>query len=373
MKGKVWKLMGLLSIMIFVLSAANTVHAQTQITGVGVYPTAVAYDSGTHEVFVVNPDAGTLSVISDSSDSVTQTVSGLSFSPFGLAYDSGKGEMFVSEFQQGSGSAVQIIPDSTYAVSGTINVSGLGMAYDSSRGYMYICNGIISVYSDSSNSIIANITNIEVYGSCAYDSGTHTIWATPQEGVNVYVINDQNNEVTKSIQVAYLNPYEGPGNPTYDPAKGYIYVTNGTDVSVISDKSYKIVAVIHNVGGSLVYAGNDEIISSNGAVISDKTNTVTATLNVGTNPAGIAYDSSTGQIFVTNSNDPGTVTYTPVSSGTAVTATPTSSSSSTSTATSTPKVPEFSSAALISVAAAMIALTVSAVTLKARTKKALRK
>ncbi len=380
MKGKIWKFMGLLSIMIFVLSAANTVHAQTQITGVGVYPTAVAYDSGTHEVFVVNPDGGTLSVISDSSDSVTNTISGLSFTPFGLAYDSGKGEMFVSEYQVGSGSAVQIIPDNTYAVSGTINVGGLGMAYDSSQGHMYICNGIISVYSDSSSGIIANITNIAVYGSCAYDSGTHAIWATPQEGVNVYVINDQNNQVTKSIQVA-SNPYEGPGNPAYDPAKGYIYVTNGTDVSVISDSKYNIVAVIHNVGtlSGLVYAGNDEIICSNGAVISDKTNTVTATLDVGTNPAGIAYDASTGQVFVTNGNDPGTVTYTSVSSGTPSTASPTSSSSSTATpssstsSTSTPKVPEFSSPALVSVVVAMIALTISAVALKARTNKSLQK
>ena len=377
MKGKVWKLISLITITIFVLSAANTVHAQTLIsTGIGVYPTAVAYDLGTHEMYVANPDAGTLSVISDSSDSVTNTVSGLSFTPFGLAYDSNIGEMFVSEYQVGSGSAVQIISDSDHAVSGTINIGGLGMAYDSSQGYMYICNGIISVYSDKVNGITANITNIPVYGSCVYDSGTHTIWATPQEGINVYVINDKNNQVTKTISLA-TNPYQPPGNPAYDPAKGYVYVTNGTDVSVISDSKYSIVAVIHNVGASsLVYVGNDEIICSNGAVISDKTNSVTATLEVGTNPAGIAYDSGTGQVFVTNGNDPGSVTYTPVSSGTPTTASPTSSTSASSTpitSTSTPTVPEFSSAALIIVATAMIALTVSTVALKARTRKTLQK
>ena len=358
------------------VSSQHSSRPNINFSGVGVYPTAVAYDSGTHEVFVVNPDAGTLSVISDSSDSVTNTVSGLSFTPFGLAYDSGKGEMFVSESQVGSGSAVQIIPDNTYAPSGTINIGGLGMAYDSSQGYMYICNGIISVYSDSSSGIIANITNIDVYGSCVYDSGTHTIWATPQEGVNVYVINDQNNQVTKSIQVA-SNPYEAPGNPAYDPAKGYIYVTNGTDVSVISDSKYNIVAVIHNVGtlSSLVYVGNDEIVCSNGAVISDKTNTVTATLDVGTNPAGIAYDSGTGQVFVTNGNDPGTVTYDVQfpQARLQLQVQPVPPHLLQLHASSTPKVPEFSSAALVSVAAAMIALTVSAVALKARTRKHLRK
>ena len=373
MKVKFWKLLSLVIITIFAFSVANAVRAQAQIAGVGVYPTAIAYDSGTHEMFVVNPNGGTLSVISDTSYSVTNTVSGLSFTPFGLAYDSGKGEMFVSEFQVGSGSAVQIIPDNAYTISGTINISGLGMAYDSNQHYMYICNGIISVYSDSSNGIIANITNIAVYGSCTYDSGTHTIWATPQEGVNVYVINDQNNEVTKTIKVA-SNPYQSPGNPTYDPAKGYIYVTNGTDVSVISDSNYKIVAVIHNVGTlqSLVYVGNGEIVCSNGAVISDQTNKVTATLNIGTNPAGIAYDSGTGQVFVTNGNNPGTVTYTSVSSGTPATASPTSSPSSSSTAISTPTVPEFSSVAIISAAAAMVIVTLG-VAVKKRTRKSLLK
>ncbi len=374
MKVKIWKLVSLILITVFAFSAVNSVHAQTSIMGVGVYPTAVAYDSGTHEVFVVNPDGGTLSVISDSSDSVTHTVSGLSFTPFGLAYDSGKGEMFVSESSL-SGGGVEIIPDSSYTVSHTINNGGgYGMAYDSSQGYIYVCAGIISVISDNSDSIIANVTNIAEYGSCVYDSGNHDIYATPQEGVNVYVISDKTNEVTKTITVA-SDPYQPPGNPAYDPAKGRIYVTNSTDVSVISDSNNAIYTVIHNVGtlssppGNLVYVGNGEIICSNGAVISDKTNTVTATLNVGTNPAGIAYDSGTGQIFVTNSNDPGTVTYTSVSSGTPSTASPTSSASSSPTASSTPKVPEFSSAALVSVAAAMVVVTLCAVAISRKKSK----
>ncbi len=170
--------------------------------------------------------------------------------------------MFVSESQVGSGSAVQINDDNTYAPSGTINTGGLGMEYDTREGYIYFCNGIISVYTDNSSNIIANITNIEEYASCVYDSGTHTIWATPDMGVGVYVINDQNNQVTKSIQVA-SDPYENPGNPAYDPAKGYIYVTNGTDVSVISDSKYNIVAVIHNVGtlSGLVYVASVRLLN----------------------------------------------------------------------------------------------------------------
>ena len=45
---KAWKLLGLIFIMVFVLSAANVVHAVgvTATITVGTSPTGVAYDSG---------------------------------------------------------------------------------------------------------------------------------------------------------------------------------------------------------------------------------------------------------------------------------------------------------------------------------------
>jgi DNA-binding beta-propeller fold protein YncE len=118
-------------------------------------------------------------------------------------------------------------------------------------------------------------------------------------------------------------------------------------------------------GGSLVYNKTDgKIFCNDFQVISDGTNSVFATLNVGSSPAGIAYDSGTGSIYVTNGNNPGTVT---VYSGTPSTANPTSSASS----SSTPDVQEFSNAALISVAKATFALSFSPVAMKARNRKAL--
>ena len=66
---------------------------------------------------------------------------------------------------------------------------------------------------------------------------------------------------------------------------------------------------------------------------------------MGTSTAGIGFDSGTGEVFVANSNDPGTVTVVPVSSGTASNASPTASTPS--SATSTPNVPEFSGMAVV--------------------------
>ena len=76
MKAKVWKLLGLLFIMTFALSAVNSVHAAgvTATITVGSQPEGVAYDSGMGEVFVANYGSGTVSVISDSTNGVVATI-----------------------------------------------------------------------------------------------------------------------------------------------------------------------------------------------------------------------------------------------------------------------------------------------------------
>ena len=365
----------MISIMIFVVSAANSVHAQTSISGVGVFPGAVAYDSTTNQIFVVDATGGALSVISGSTDQVTQTIA-LPYTPEGLVYDSGQNAMYIS-----TSGGICVLPNGANAVSETIantQGSGASIVYDSGMGYIFVdaANGV-QVIKDSSNTVTANIT-VPNPGPLVYDSSAKAVYMSESVGTDVFVISDKTLQLNKTPITVSSDPYENPGSLAYDSALGRIFVTNSTDVSVIQDSNNKIVEVVHNVAnlnsspGTLVYVGNNEIICSNGAIISDKTNSVVSTLDVGTNPADIAYDSGTGQIFVSNGNDPGTVTYVSVSSAIPSTASPTSSPSSSSAATSTPKVPEFSSAAFVSVGIAMVALAASAVTLKARTKKSLR-
>jgi len=73
---KVWKLAGLLLVMVFAFSAANLVHAVgvTHTITVGTSPTGVAYDSSKGELFVANSGYNTLSVISDSTNAVVKTI-----------------------------------------------------------------------------------------------------------------------------------------------------------------------------------------------------------------------------------------------------------------------------------------------------------
>ena len=256
----------------------------------------------------------------------------------------------------------------------------------------------MQVISDSSNTIIANVTqagSLFASGSFVDDSAKSEIFAA---GTNdIYVISAKTNTVTNTIPVSGT-----PGVFAYDSGKGEIFFINSVYNSsaqnnysnvlqAISDSTYKVMATIDlptSVEGAMAYNPNKgEIYIDDGtaiAIFSDSTNTLVGTVNTNGTAGTIAYDSGTSTVYAIN-NEGSTAGFmgslaviSDPSSGTSTSSPTPASTSSPSTssstgATSTPKVPEFSSAALVSVSVAMIALTVSAVALKARTRKTLRK
>ena len=91
--------MGLSFIIVVALSAVNAVGA-FEVTATitlgnpgGYY--GLAYDSAKGEIFVANGDFDSVSVISDSTNTVIANVT-LESNPQGICYDSGKGEVFVT-------------------------------------------------------------------------------------------------------------------------------------------------------------------------------------------------------------------------------------------------------------------------------------
>ena len=90
MNVKVWKLLGLLLIVIFALSIAGMVNAagNTSPITVGTSPSGIAYDPAKGEIYVANSGYNTVSVISDSSNSVIKTVT-VGNGPTGVVYDAG--------------------------------------------------------------------------------------------------------------------------------------------------------------------------------------------------------------------------------------------------------------------------------------------
>jgi YVTN family beta-propeller protein len=154
LKVKVCKLLAFIFIIIFALSAANAVHAVGVITSpisVGNEPEGLAYDPAKDEIFVANGFSSTVSVISDSNNSVVATIN-LATSPGPIVYDSGKGEIFVGG--GANSNLVSVISDSNDSVVSEVTVgSPSGLTYDSSKGEMFISDwsaGTVSVISDSS-------------------------------------------------------------------------------------------------------------------------------------------------------------------------------------------------------------------------------
>jgi YVTN family beta-propeller protein len=373
--------------LILVLSVVNMVHAVEVTATISLKTGAIAYDSGKGEIFVTTfvpfvtelgqhtYTSNSVSAISDSTNAVVANVT-VGENPSSIAYDSGKREIFVAN--QGPGT-VSVISDINNTVVATINLKGnpnyggpTDIVYDSGKGEIFVndyFSGVISIISDSTNSVVATLSlgNTPAPSGLIYDSHKGEIFVTYDdvtynESSNssnfVSVISDDTNSVVATVPVGNI-PY--PLGLAYDSGKGEIFVANlhFNSVSIISDSTNAVVATVPVGNGptGLAYdSGKGEIFVDNGndnttSVISDSTNAVVATVPVGNEPMLLAYDSGKGEIFVDNS-DPNTISVLSDSSSTSVSPSPT--------------VPEFSSAGLILMVVAVVAVTLCAVALAVR-------
>ena len=260
-----------------------------------------------------------------------------------------KGEIFIANTNYNAGptaGTVSVISDSSNNVIATINVGEgpLGVAYDSAKGEIFVSNeesSTISVISDSNNNVVATANGGSAPEGLAYDSAKSEIFVANYDSSSVSVISDKNNALVETVQ---LSGYSGdPTGLAYDPSKGEIFETSsaGASVFVISDSNNAVVATAPLVQLPI---GEESF---------------------GPLPLGIAYDSAKGELFISDSGSNAVSILSDSSSGssspsasTSLSASPTSSSSAISP---TPTVPEFNSAALVTVAAAIVIATLSTV------------
>jgi YVTN family beta-propeller protein len=162
-----------------------------------------------------------------------------------------------------------------------------------------------------------------------------------------------------------------PSSIAFDPNKGLMFVGDSysNNVFVISDKTNTVVATVTGLSGVAGIAHNSakgEIFVGN-AVISDSPN-YPIVAYVPEAFGAVVYDSGKGEIIGAGSTALDVISD---SSSPSTSANPISSPSTASSPT--PTVPEFSSAALFSAAAAMVVVSLCAVAVTARTRKKLRK
>ena len=287
-------------------------------------PQYVAYDSAKGELFVSNLYGNCITVISDATNSVVTTIdlgndtlnNGIGGYPVELAYDSAKGEIFVAN-------------------QGESTIIG---QYDTSAGF-------VSVISDSTNSVVATVPLGDFPSAIAYDPAKGEVFvaedgATPSNVSasntahgQVSVISDTTNKVVANVTVG---PF--PDGIAYDSARGEVYVassgstTIAGSVSAISDSTNAIVATVplNDAGGVAYDSAKGELYvvtpnTNSTAIISDSTNSVVGTRPAGPAPFWIAYDSAKGELFISN---PAADTVTVISDASATSASTTTSSSS---------------------------------------------
>jgi LPXTG-motif cell wall-anchored protein len=201
---------------------------------VGSDPEGLAYDFAKGEIFVANYFSDTLSVISDTTNTVIATV------PVdNTSNDSGLGDTYtvITDKLLGLKSADL----TSYSINPMLaNVSAptrpTDLAYDSGMGEIFVTNaaGTVSVISDKTNSVIATMRVGAYPDYLDYDSAQAEIFVANYESNDVVAISDTNNTVVATV---LLGQY--PGGVAYDPAKNEIFVSNGgpNTVSVLRDSS----------------------------------------------------------------------------------------------------------------------------------------
>jgi YVTN family beta-propeller protein len=153
--------------------------------------------------------------------------------------------------------------------------------------------------------------------AATYDSGTGSLYVTNLVSNSVSVIANGSPYPMTTVPVGLA-----PNGIAYDSGKGEIFVAdqgegvinqsnltfNGSALTVISDTNNSVVATIP-VGfdpiGVAYDSGKGEIFiadshSNNVTVVSDATNRIVTNISVGEHPWGVAYDPAAGLVFVTD-------------------------------------------------------------------------
>jgi DNA-binding beta-propeller fold protein YncE len=190
----------------------------------------IAYDSEDGEVFLA--DSCGLSVISDTNNSLVATLPD-TYQEACVAYDSGMHEIFTAE-----GNSAWVYSGPSFSTTHLIRLPYLGgqnqqecMAYDPAKGEVFVGQNwtgpsgtnlsFVSVISDKTNGIVANISTGTLPGGLAYDGVAGVVFVANAVSDNVSAIRDATNQVSITYPVV-----DWPSDVAFDPQANEIFVSN---------------------------------------------------------------------------------------------------------------------------------------------------
>lgn len=298
------------------LAAAQAQLLADSLVPVGTGPIGVAITPNGNFAYVANNGAGTVSVIDTTTNppSVVATVPGLN-GPIGVAITPDGNFAYVTN---GSGNTVSVIDTATNTIVGspiTVGANPFEIAITPDGAFAYVANhgsGTVSVIDIATNVSVATVTVGSTPNGVAASPDGATVYVSNSGSASVSVIDVATNTVTATVPVGST-----PIGIGFTPDSNFAYVANngsGT-VSVIDTTTGppSVVTTIAGFGtpagvavspdGSLVFVVN--FGTNNVGVISTASNTIIATLPVGTQPSRAAVTPDGNFLYVTNngSND----------------------------------------------------------------------
>ena len=144
---------------------------------------------------------------------------------------------------------VSVISDATNTVVGTISIdsaasghhgSSWGVAYDSAMGEMLVADcysNYLAVINDTTNTVVTDVWTVGSYPECvAYDSGMGLVFVSDVNGNEISVMSDSTNTIVDALPVSGNSRPQGLA---YDPAKSEVFAAAGglDEVLIIADSS----------------------------------------------------------------------------------------------------------------------------------------
>jgi YVTN family beta-propeller protein len=267
----------------------------------GAAPLGIVYNSYNHDIYVAESGLSRIGVIATGNNSVIQTID-LSGQPFSLACDLNTGRVYVGMLSE----QLIVISGLNQSVVATVNLTGgqVAVAVDSPAHRLYL---------DSSNVTVVNTTSLAVAGFIPVGS-TPTGVDVNQATGRVYVADFRSSDlavidVGTSSVTGYFRSDPGPVGIEWNVNSKDLYVTNqasGTLVQVDGRQSTVIGSTQLEYGLAGVTADDrtgDVFVAD---TANDRLYEVTAdggilrSVQVGTQPLGVAFDSRNGDVYVTN-------------------------------------------------------------------------
>lgn len=316
--------------------APVVVAGRSSIVGtvkVGLSPMALAYNTSSGYIYVVNYGSGNVSIIDGSTLVASPKVGTL---PDAVLYDPSNGLAYVAN---GATDNVSIIRGTATVKAIRVGASPVALAFDPANGWVYVANsGSGNVTAISGTKVVANITVGSGPTALIWDPNDDDVYVANQASNTVSIISGSTvvNQVavgngpdalnlttqgdiyvadSNSSQVTIINGTSvvgsvrvgtDPHDIVVDSTNNVVYVPNlgSSNVSLISGVLLK--GTVH-VGSSpyagvfdgqngLVYIPNDA--SDNVSVIDGST--VIGSVNVGTNPQQAMVDPKNGFVYVVN-------------------------------------------------------------------------